>query len=353
MKIITVIGARPQFVKAAAVSNSLRKEHEEIIIHTGQHYDENMSKVFFEELSIPKPDYNLGVGSGNHGEQTGRMMIELEKIYLKEKPDLVMVYGDTNSTLAGALCASKLLIPVAHVEAGLRSFNMNMPEEQNRILTDHISKYLFVPTNTAVANLKNEGLSDKIYNVGDVMYDAILHFTKIAKEKSHVIEKLNIESGKYILATIHRAENTDNMQRLKSIIEALNNSPITILLPLHPRTKKYMEEYGLKLTGNVKVIDPVGFLDMINLENNAQKIVTDSGGVQKEAFFMKKPCITMRDETEWVETVQTGWNTIVGADKNRIEEALSSFNASGKQENIFGDGNASEKIIKVLDNRIG
>lgn len=350
MKIITVVGARPQFIKAAAVSNIIRKEHEEILIHTGQHYDVNMSKIFFKELGIPKPDYNLEIGSGGHGEQTGKMLMELEKIYLKEKPDLVLVYGDTNSTLAGALCASKLLIPVAHVEAGLRSFNMSMPEEQNRILTDHISKLLFVPTDTASKNLTKEGIIDGVYNVGDVMFDAVLHFKNLAKEKSNIIEKLNIKDKEYILTTIHRAENTNDIDRLKNIIEALNESGKTIIVPLHPRTKKYIADYGLMFNENVTIIEPVGYLEMLDLEMNAQKIVTDSGGVQKEAFFMKKPCITMRDETEWVETVDNGWNVVVGTDKIKILDSLLKFNAVNEQKPVFGDGNAANKILSLINN---
>jgi UDP-GlcNAc3NAcA epimerase len=348
MKIITVIGARPQFIKAAAVSNIIRREHEEILIHTGQHYDENMSKVFFEELNIPSPDYNLGVGSSGHGTQTGEMLIALEKIYIKEKPDLILVYGDTNSTLAGALCGSKLLIPVAHIEAGLRSFNMSMPEEQNRILTDHISKLLFVPTDAAKKNLKNEGIVNGVYNVGDVMYDAVLNFTSIAKKKSHIIDSLNINDNEFVLTTIHRAENTNDINRLKNIIDALNESGIKIILPLHPRTKKYLESYDLILNENIKVIEPIGYLDMINLEMHAQKIVTDSGGVQKEAFFMHKPCITMRDETEWVETVENGWNVIVGTNKDKILNAIINFKPSNVQKNIFGDGDASKKITNII-----
>lgn len=352
MKILTVVGARPQFIKAAAVSNIIRKEHEEILVHTGQHYDENMSKIFFEELKIPKPNYNLEIGSGNHGEQTGKMLIELEKIYLKEKPDLVLVYGDTNSTLAGALCASKLLIPVAHVEAGLRSFNMNMPEEQNRILTDHISKLLFVPTKTAEKNLHNEGITKGVYNVGDVMFDAVLHFKKLAEEKAQIMDKISITPGEYILTTIHRAENTNNIDRLKNILEALNKSNKKIVLPLHPRTKKYIEDYNLKFNKNIKLIEPVGYLDMITLEMNAEKIVTDSGGVQKEAFFMKKPCITMRDETEWVETVENGWNVIVGTDTDKILNSILNFESNVCQKNIFGDGKASYKILDVINDTL-
>lgn len=349
MKIITVIGARPQFIKAAAVSNIIRKEHEEILIHTGQHYDENMSKIFFEELGIPKPDYNLAVGSGGHGDQTGKMLIELEKIYLKEKPDLVLVYGDTNSTLAGALCASKLLIPVAHVEAGLRSFNMTMPEEQNRILTDHLSRLLFIPTETACKNLSNEGIKKGVYNVGDVMFDAVLHFKKMAETKQSILESIGVEHDKYILTTIHRAENTNDINRLKNIIEALNECGKNVVLPLHPRTKKYMDSYGLKFNNNIKLIEPVGYLEMITLEMHAQKIVTDSGGVQKEAFFMKKPCITMRDETEWIETVENGWNVIVGTDKEKILNNIVNFEPKEAQKEIFGDGKAAEKILSLIN----
>ncbi|MEY8000369.1 non-hydrolyzing UDP-N-acetylglucosamine 2-epimerase [Clostridium sp. Mt-5] len=349
MKILTVVGARPQFIKAAAVSNVIRKHHKEILVHTGQHYDENMSKIFFEELNIPKPDYNLGVGSGRHGRQTGTMLIKLEEIYEVEKPDFVLVYGDTNSTLAGALCASKLLIPVAHVEAGLRSFNMEMPEEQNRVLTDHISNLLFVPTESAEKNLKEEGIKKGVYNVGDVMFDAILNFKKLAESKNEIMEKLSIKGKEYILTTIHRAENTNHIDRLKNIVNALNKCGKTIVLPLHPRTKKYMMDYGLEFNENIKVIEPVGYLEMINLEMNSQKIVTDSGGVQKEAFFMKKPCITMREETEWVETVENGWNKIVGTDTEKILDGILNFTPLSKQKNIFGDGNASGKILKVLD----
>lgn len=347
-KICTVIGARPQFIKAAPVSKVLRTEFNEILIHTGQHYDNNMSDIFFEELNIPKPDYNLGIGSGGHGQMTGEMLRKLEEIYIKEKPDYVLVYGDTNSTLAGALAASKLLIPVVHVEAGLRSFNMNMPEEQNRILTDHISSLLFAPTQTAIKNINNEGLKEKGINIGDVMYDAVLNFTKLASEKSTIIQDLGLSKEGYVLATIHRAENTDNIDRLKNIIEALNCTKNKIVLPIHPRTKKYIKEYGLEFGENIKCIEPVGYLDMINLESNAKKIVTDSGGVQKEAYFMSKPCITMRDETEWVETVNVGWNIIVGTNKQKILNAINDFNAPEKKENIFGDGHAAEKILEEL-----
>lgn len=348
MKILTVIGARPQFIKAAAVSNKLRKNHEEVLVHTGQHYDNNMSDIFFDELGIPKPNYNLNIGSGNHGYQTGKMLMELESLYLKEKPDLVLVYGDTNSTLAGALAASKLLIPIAHIEAGLRSFNMKMPEEQNRVLTDHISKYLFAPTDTAIKNLKNENITENVFNTGDVMFDAIKLFKEKALEASTVLIDNNISPNEYILSTIHRAENTNDINRLKNIINALNECEKNIVLPLHPRTHKFIKDYGLTINNNIKIIAPVGYLDMINLENNSQKIVTDSGGVQKEAYFLQKPCITMRDETEWIETVENGWNTIVGSNKEKILDAIINFNPKGEQKMVFGHGNAADIISEKL-----
>lgn len=348
MKIITVIGARPQIIKAAAVSHVLRQKHQEILVHTGQHYDKNMSDVFFAELNIPHPDFNLGIGSGSHGEQTGQMLILLEKLYLKEKPDIVLVYGDTNSTLAGALAASKLLIPIAHVEAGLRSFNRAMPEEQNRILTDHLSTWLFTPTKIGETNLNNEGIHSGIHNVGDVMYDGVLFFQK--RIPSNALDQLGIkQANDYILATVHRAENTNNPKRLSTIINALNHSNENIVLPLHPRTLKYINEYGLQFNDNVQIIDSVGYLNMLALIQRAKKIITDSGGVQKEAYFMARPCITIRDQTEWVETVQNGWNNLVGADEEKIINSIQNFQPNGNPPLIFGDGCAAEKILKILD----
>lgn len=348
MKVLTILGARPQFIKAAAVSNVMRKEFTEVLVHTGQHYDANMSDVFFEELSIPKPNYHLNIGSGNHGAQTGAMLIEIEKVLEKEKPDFVMVYGDTNSTLAGALAASKLLIPVIHVEAGLRSFNKAMPEEQNRIVTDHVSDLLFVPTQTAIDNLKNEGITKGVHNIGDVMFDAILHFTPIAQKKSNVLANLGLTENSYSLCTIHRAENTNDIDRLKNICEALNECDQTIVLPLHPRTLKYIGEYGIKLKDKIKVIEPVGYLDMLLLEKGANKIITDSGGVQKEAYFMRKPCITMRDQTEWVETVNAGWNVLVYADKAKIIDAINNFNPVKYTDDLFGRGNAAQLLVNII-----
>lgn len=348
LKIITILGARPQFIKAAAVSAIFKDSVNEILVHTGQHYDPNMSDVFFEELNIPKPKYHLNVGSGSHGAMTGAMLAAIEQVLLDEKPDFVMVYGDTNSTIAGSLAASKLLIPVIHVEAGLRSFNKAMPEEQNRILTDHISDLLFVPTQTAIDNLTREGITAGVHNVGDVMYDGILHFTGIAKDKSRILDQVGVKDGEYLLCTIHRAENTNDPNRLKGIIDGLNSVSETIVLPLHPRTQKYLADYGMTIKDHIKVIEPVGYLDMVRLESGSKKIVTDSGGVQKEAFFLAKPCITMRDETEWVETVDNGWNIIVGADASRIKDAIETFNPTQERKNHFGDGTASQQMVKWI-----
>ncbi|AHF81262.1 non-hydrolyzing UDP-N-acetylglucosamine 2-epimerase [Thermococcus paralvinellae] len=353
MKVVTVVGARPQFIKMAPVSRELRKYFDEIIVHTGQHYDYEMDRIFFEELSIPEPDYHLGVGSGSHGYQTGEMLKKIEEVLIKEKPDLVLVYGDTNSTLAGALAAVKLHIKVAHVEAGLRSFDKRMPEEVNRVLTDHVSDYLFAPTETAVENLYNEGIRKGVYLTGDVMYDALLSNIKIAQKKSRILEELGLKSKKYLLATVHRAENTDNRKNLENIIEAFIESNELIVFPAHPRTQKYLKAYNLiekvKKAENILLINPVGYLDMLVLEENARKILTDSGGVQKEAYFLKVPCITLREKTEWVETVEDGWNILVGADKEKIIKAIRQFEPAGETYTYkFGNGKASKKIVKIL-----
>ena len=343
-KVVSIVGARPQFIKLAPLSKALREAgFKEVIVHTGQHYDDNMSELFFKELEIPEPDYNLGIGSGSHGEQTGRMLIAIEDILLKENPDLVIIYGDTNSTLAGALASSKLHIPLAHIEAGLRSFNKNMPEEINRIVADHLSSLLFAPTETAVENLRREGIEKGVYLVGDIMFDALMHFSKISDAKSKILEALNLKPREYYLATIHRAENTDNWERLKNILEALSSLDKPVIFPVHPRTKKKVEEYNLEfLIEKIQVIEPVGYLDMIQLEKNAKAILTDSGGVQKEAFWLRVPCITLRDETEWVETVRYGWNRLVGADKEKILDAVKSI--SPGEEVDFINEYAARKI---------
>lgn len=359
MKILTVIGARPQFIKASIVSRLLKdiSGMNEVIVHTGQHYDENMSTVFFDEMGISHPDYHLGIGSNTHGMQTGRMLESIEVVLLKEKPDCVLVYGDTNSTLAGALAAVKLHHPVAHVEAGLRSFNRRMPEEINRILTDHTSDILFSPTRTAVKNLHNEGIpGDKIHLVGDVMYDIAVYYSAIAEKKSSIIKQMNVRPGKYILATIHRAENTDDFTRLKAIFEGLKlvGSEIPVILPLHPRTRQALKTTGLleKMGGSIRLIDPIGYLDMVMLEKNARLITTDSGGVQKEAFFYRVPCVTLRDETEWVELVDLGWNRVIRPDNSsHIASAiLSALDSKGDEGAPYGEGRAAEAVVKILSN---
>jgi len=352
MKILTVLGARPQFIKAAPVSRVLREKHTELIIHTGQHYDANMSDIFFEELHIPKPDYLLGVGSGNHGKQTGEMLQKIEEIVLKEEPDYLMVYGDTNSTLAGALVAAKLHVPVIHIEAGLRSFNKRMPEEINRIMTDHVSEYLFCPTDTAIKNLTDENITRNVYNIGDVMYDAVLYNRGLAEEKSDVLTVNGLEKKGFHLITIHRAENTDDVENMKNILEAFSKIETMKVWPIHPRTKNKLASYGLDIADipNLKVIEPVGYLDMLTLEANAEKIITDSGGVQKEAYFMKVPCVTIREQTEWVETLEEDANILAGTS---VEKILAGINkeVSPSYRELFGDGEASKRIVELIENR--
>ncbi|VAX16058.1 UDP-2,3-diacetamido-2,3-dideoxy-D-glucuronic acid 2-epimerase [hydrothermal vent metagenome] len=347
MKIVSIIGARPQFIKAAVVSKEFIKRDgiEEILVHTGQHYDENMSKVFFDELEIPKPDYNLGVGSASHAVQTGQMLIKTEELLMSEKPDWVLVYGDTNSTIAGALAATKLHIKIAHVEAGLRSFNKLMPEEINRITTDRISDLLLVPSQNAMKLLEKEGLAENSLFVGDVMFDSILFYQKMAEEKislSDITDKKD-----FYLATVHRAENTDDRQRLQNIFSAFSEMNKPVILPLHPRTRSKLE--GIEYNDNVKIIEPVSYLEMILLLKNSSKVLTDSGGLQKEAYFMQKPCITLRDETEWIETLNGNWNFIVGTDKDLILEKIS-VDTFDEQGEYYGDGKAGEKIVNALLN---
>lgn len=359
MKILTVVGARPQFVKAAAVSRVLRRSHTEILVHTGQHYDENMSGVFFEELQIPRPDYNLGVGSGSHGRQTGEMLEKIEELLFKEKPDAVLVYGDTNSTLAGALAASKLHIPVAHVEAGLRSYNREMPEEINRVLTDHVSQSLFCPTQTAVANLEKEGITQNVYNVGDVMCDALYFYRTLAAKKyqgsglgelEYSEERPGEIKGEYYLATIHRAENTDGSKSLQNILAAFEKFDAPVVFPVHPRTRpivhSLVQQNNYK---NIHFVAPVGYLHMIHLSSNAKKIVTDSGGLQKEAYLLKVPCVTVREQTEWVETLNGGWNVLAHPDTTDILDKVANIKADEtKRADYYGDGHAAEKICSYL-----
>jgi UDP-GlcNAc3NAcA epimerase len=377
MKLATVVGARPQFIKAATVTRAIhafnesstggrsKKAIEEVLIHTGQHYDYRMNQVFFEELELPRPQYHLEVGSASHGRQTALMLERIEAVLQKERPDVVVVYGDTNSTLAGALSGAKLNLRVAHVEAGLRSYNRAMPEEVNRVLTDHLSAFLFCPTTQAIRNLVREGITNGrkrlVRNVGDVMYDSILHYSKLAQKRSTILKDLalftpnsTLRDPNYYLATLHRAENTDNHKRLRSILRALRGigQSMPVILPLHPRTRKMLKAYHLMQdTRGLRIIEPVSYLDMLQLMKYARVILTDSGGVQKEAFWLKVPCITLREETEWVETVKSGWNVLAGPGVKEIVEAAS--RAGGRKRNkrgtrLFGDGNASRKIMQCL-----
>ena len=391
IKMVTIIGARPQFIKAAAVSRAIAKKNEslaeperikEVIVHTGQHYDENMSAIFFDELKIPLPDYNLNIGSGSHGRQTGQMLGSIETVLLDEKPDLVLTYGDTNSTMAGALAAVKLHIPAVHVEAGLRSFNRRMPEEINRIVTDEVSSVLFCPTETAVNNLSAEGIrhtpennaridfnTHHCYLVGDVMYDSILFNAKLAAEKSSAPDKLGLIKKQYFLATLHRAENTDDPVRLENIVSAFNAMALkgeSLILPLHPRTRKCLGSNAVVVHPDIRVIDPVGYLDMLWLAGNARAIFTDSGGVQKEAFLLNVPCITLRPETEWIETVKAGWNVLCSSDPGKILSAFEILKTHDgtrppfpntmvlpdmkvdEGKGYYGDGHAAEKIIDII-----
>ena len=387
MKIATIIGARPQFIKAAAVSRTINDYNRstpqalhlaEFIIHTGQHYDDGMSAIFFRELEMPEPKYNLGVGSGSHGKQTGKMIAGIEEILLKESPDLVMLYGDTNSTLAGALAAAKLHIPIAHVEAGLRSFNRRMPEEINRVVADQLSTLLLCPSQVAVDNLTAEGipspplegvgggsssphtspLTPYVVITGDVMANALQFAATKASAQSDILARLGLQPQRYILATVHRAENTDDPKRLSKIMAALSElaEREPVILPLHPRTKKILEASSpLLLTLNsshLTLLDPVGYFDIIALEKSARMLLTDSGGMQKEAYWLKVPCITLRDETEWVETVESGWNILTGADRNRIVNAVQNFTPPKAHPPLYGDGHAAEKIVHTLSGKI-
>ena len=363
MKIVTILGARPQFIKAAAVSRAIENYNRnagsrkiwEIIVHTGQHYDENMSRIFFDQMHIHEPDYHLGIGSGSHGQMTGTMLGKAEGVIIKESPDWILLYGDTNSTIAGALAAAKLNIPVAHVEAGLRSYNKKMPEEINRLLTDHVSTLLFTPTEAATENLTREGILNGVIQTGDVMYDAFLYYRKLGHDQSTILTELELKPKSYCLATIHRQENTDDLNRMHSIFkgfDAIADQNYSMVIPLHPRTRKALTHCKIEIHSNpyVKMIEPVGYMDMIQLESNARIIFTDSGGVQKEAYFAGVPCVTLRDETEWVETVENGVNFLAGADTNATVEAYEkALKADVKLINgLYGDGHAAEKIVDTL-----
>jgi len=359
MKIVTILGARPQFVKAAAVSREIAKYKniQEVIIHTGQHFDANMSEVFFEEMNIPKPNYFLNINSLSHGAMTGRMLEEVEKILLIEKPNIVLVYGDTNSTIAGALAAKKLQIKLAHVEAGLRSFNLSMPEEINRIVTDRISDFLFCPTDIAIKNLEEEGFSNsrmgKIFKTGDVMQDAAIYYSSYSLEKSTVIKNQQLQGENFVLCTIHRQENTDAEDKLTDIIHTLNDlsTEKRIVCPLHPRTQGIINKLGLEV--HFDIIEPVGYFDMIELLKNCDYVMTDSGGLQKEAFFFKKYCIVLREETEWVELVENGFNILVGSNPDQIRQAAKSLGNKNLDFNVdlYGGGNASFQIVTTLLNK--
>jgi len=351
MKILTIIGARPQFIKAAPLSAELRKTHEEILVHTGQHYDSNMSKVFFDELRIPMPDIQLSVGAGSHAAQTSSMMVGIEDAVLDVKPDMVLVYGDTNSTIAGALVASKLCIPIVHVEAGLRSFDRTMPEEVNRVVTDHLSSVLLAPSEAAVANLLAEGISAGVHSVGDIMADSVRIFSKQSQEQSTILDRLMLSPNDYVLGTLHRASNTDSIENLVSIFKGLSASDHKVVIPLHPRTRKVVDSNQISVGDNVRFVDPVGYLDMLQLVMNSTGVITDSGGLQKEAYYMGVRCLTMRENTEWVETLENGWNELVETDVTKITNSLDRLShvLNSDRPVLYGDGYSAEKMVKVIE----
>ena len=362
MKVVTVVGARPQFIKAATLSRAIARHNaarpaspvDERIVHTGQHYDPNMSDVFFRELEIPDPAWHLGIGSGSHGEQTGRMLAEIEKVILAERPDMLLVYGDTNSTLAGALAAAKLHVPVAHVEAGLRSFNRRMPEEVNRVMADHLSDLLFCPTDQSVANLEREGVRGKVLRIGDIMFDSVRHYRERIAREPRATAALGLVPKAFVLATVHRAENTDSAANLRAIFEAFGEiqARYPVVVALHPRTRRLLSEHGIAVPAGVRVVEPLGYFEMVELEVNARMILTDSGGVQKEAFFARTPCLTLREETEWVETTAAGANRLCGASAARILEGFRMFEegaiAPDFDASPYGAGDAAERIVAEL-----
>lgn len=354
MNVVSVVGARPQFIKAFAVSRALGERHDEVLVHTGQHYDTELSAVFFDELGLDEPAYNLGVGSESHGRQTAMMLAGIEWVIAEERPDVVLLYGDTNSTLAGAVAASKQEPLVAHVEAGLRSHNRAMPEEINRVLTDHASDVLFAPSEAAKESLHTEGITDGVYVVGDVMYDTLRWARDVATRESTVLERLGLEPDSFVLATVHRAGNTDDPERLESILEGLERAPNPVVFPVHPRTENRLRTFERfeRASESLELTEPVGYLDFIRLLDAAERVATDSGGVQKEAFFLDTPCVTLRDETEWTETVDCGWNVLVGADATRIANALEATRTPDSKPSPYGDGNAAERIVETLSDLV-
>jgi UDP-N-acetylglucosamine 2-epimerase (non-hydrolysing) len=353
LRILSVVGARPQFIKASPVTRALRAKFDEVLVHTGQHYDAEMSDVFFEEMGIPRPDFSLGVGSGSHAAQTGAIMERLEEVLVRERPGLVLVYGDTNSTLAGALTAAKLNLPLAHVEAGLRSFDVAMPEEVNRLVADRVSTLLFAPTPTAVRNLAAEGIEDGVHLVGDVMVDALMEHSDKVERRSSLMDQLGLAPRQFVVATVHRAGNTDDPENLSRIVDILTSSPFRVVFPVHPRTKEALKMHGLEArlasAAQVLLAPPLGYLDMLQLEKNARAVLTDSGGMQKEAYILGTPCITLRNETEWVETVEDGWNLLVGTEVSKALDALANFVPASARTDRFGAGDASSRIVTVLE----
>lgn len=353
MKIISIVGARPQFIKLSPFHNSLCEDHSlkiiHEIIHTGQHFDEEMSKLFFEQLEIPKPNYDIGISGGNHGAQTGKMLAGIEEVLIKKKPDLVVVFGDTNSTLAGSLVAAKLGIISVHIEAGLRSFNRSMPEEINRIVSDHTSDYLFAPTKTAIDNLKSEGLEKKAFLTGDIMVDSITGNIEKAKKYSKIIDELNLKPNDYYLLTLHRPYNVDDPNKLALLLRKLSKIQAQFVFPVHPRTKKVISDNNIQVSKNILLTKPMGYLDFINLELNSRKIITDSGGIQKEAYILKKLCITIRPETEWSETLKDSWNILVIPEDDEFEKRILEYKLPNAQEAVFGINVAYTMVNKIVD----
>jgi UDP-N-acetylglucosamine 2-epimerase len=349
MKIVSVVGARPEFIQVVQVSRALRRKHTEILVHTGQHYDLVMSQTFFDELTIPAPDYNLGVGSGSHGSQTAKILVMMEEVLVKEQPDLVIVRGDTNSTLASALAACKLQIPSAHIEAGERSYDWRMPEEINRLVTDRLAGLHLCVSQNAIAQLEKEGMFGSAFWVGDVMLDILLQMQPLAGKRSNILTALNLRPKEYALVTIHRPGNTDEPERLRKISAALNACQERVIFPAHPRTREALKKFGVQLNPNVALIDPVGYLDMLVLEENARLIATDSGGVQREAYYLEIPCLTLRDNTEWKETIASGWNRLVGVEPDQILQEWFHFQPPAEHPPIYGDGTAAQRIADILE----